>query len=109
MDTMNATSLKTTGTIKPDGTLELDDKTNLPPGRVRVTLSIVPEGTGAKEDTWTVLERIWKENETLGLKPRTAEEIDAYINGLRDELEEHANQIEALQEEIARTKGKPGC
>jgi hypothetical protein len=106
---MNATNLTTTGTVKPDGTLELDGKTTLPPGRVRVTLSIVPEETVAKEDTWTVLQRIWKENEELGLKPRTAEEIDAYINGLRDELEEHANQIEALQEEIARAKGKPAC
>ena len=106
---MNATHLTTTGTVKPDGTLELDGKTNLPPGRVRVTLSIVPEAAGAKEDTWVVLERIWKENETLGLKPRTAEEIDADINSLRDELEEHASQIEALQEEAARTKGKPPC
>jgi hypothetical protein len=97
------------GTVRPDGTLELDGKTSLPPGRVQVTLSIVPEASSAKEDTWTVLERIWKENEVLGLKPRTAEEIDAYINGLRDELEEHAIQIEALQEEIARAKGKPAC
>ena len=30
------------------------------------------------------------------------EEIDAYINGLRDELEEHANQIEAIQKEARR-------
>jgi len=106
---MNATHLTMSGTIKPDGTLELEGKINLPPGRVRVALNIVPEASGAKEDTWAVLQRIWKENEALGLKPRTAEEIDAYINGLRDELEEHANQIEALQEGIARAKGKPAC
>ncbi len=101
---MNATHLTTTGTIKPDGTLELDGKTNLPPGRVRVTLSIVAESPAKKEDTWEVLQRIWKENEALGLKRRTAEEIDAYINALRDELEEHANQIEAIQEEARRAR-----
>jgi hypothetical protein len=107
--TMNAASLVMLGTVKPDGTLELEGKTKLPPGRVRVSLTVTPEPAQSREDTWAVLERIWKENETLGLKPRTREEIDADLNALRDELEEHANQIEALQEEAERTREKPAC
>jgi hypothetical protein len=57
-----------------------------------------------REDTWTVLERIWAEREALGIPPRTREEIDAEINALRDELEEHANEIEAIQEEARRAR-----
>jgi len=31
------------GTLKPDGTLELDEKPKLTPGRVRVTMASLPE------------------------------------------------------------------
>jgi hypothetical protein len=106
---MNAIPLEMSGVIKPDGTLELEGRTTLPPGRVRVTLTVTPEPSEQREDTWTVLERIWKENEARGANPRTREEIDAEVNALRDELEEHANQIEALQEEAQRAREKPPC
>src|SRR5262249_1254459 len=92
------------GTVKPDGTLELEGKTNLPPGRVRVTMSVVPEQPEAREDVLTVLERIRAEREALGMTPRSAEEIDAGINGLRDELEERLSQIEAIQQEAERAR-----
>ena len=101
---MNATHLVMNGTVKPDSTLELEGKTNLPPGRVRVTMSVMPEGAGPREDTWTVLQRIWKQNEELGLKPRSAEEIDAEINALRDELEERLDQLEAIHKEAERAR-----
>jgi hypothetical protein len=97
------------GTVRSDGALELDDKVQLAPGRVQVTLQPVAQPVPPREDTWTVLERIWKENEAMGRKPRTREEIDADINGLREELEEHANAIEAIQEEAARAREKPAC
>ncbi len=97
------------GTVRPDGALELDAPVDVPPGRVQITLQSVPETVPAREDTWAVLERIWKENEAQGRKPRTREEIDADINELRDELEEHAEAIEAIQEEAARARAKPAC
>jgi hypothetical protein len=106
---MNATQLVMSGTIRPDGTLELEGKTNLPPGRVRVTLNIVPEQPGQREDVLTVLQRIHAEQKARGMKPRSAAEIDAYINALRDELEEHANQIEAIQEEAQRARESGKC
>ena len=31
------------GVVKPDGTLELQEKVNMPPGRVQVTVSPLPE------------------------------------------------------------------
>ena len=33
------TTVQTQGTLKPDGTLVLDQKPTLPPGRVRVTIA----------------------------------------------------------------------
>lgn len=44
---MNNATVIVDGTLKPDGTLELDEKPPLPAGRVRVTLqaeSVLPEG-----------------------------------------------------------------
>ncbi len=106
---MNAVPLVMYGTVKPDGSLELEGKTELPPGRVRVALTVMAEPTQPKESVWKVLERIWAEREALGMPSRTREEIDASVNELRDELEEHANAIEALQEESAREREKRGC
>src|SRR4051812_35237245 len=88
---MSKTSLVMKGTVKPDGTLELEGTTSLPPGPVRVALTVTAEPETQREDTWTVLERIWKENAARGAKPRTREEIDADLNALRDELEEAPN------------------
>jgi hypothetical protein len=105
------------GTLKPDGTLDLDEKPNLPAGRVQVTLQAVPEPTASGPGWWEVLQRIWREQAASGFKGRTKEEIDADVQQLRDELEEHANRIERLQEEAqraredakARPRGKPEC
>jgi hypothetical protein len=101
---VNVTQLVMHGTVKPDGTLELEGKTNLPPGRVKVTLNVIPEAAQTKEDVWTVLERIWEERKVLGMPARTREEIDAEINALRDELEERMDQLQAIQDEAARAR-----
>jgi predicted RNase H-like nuclease (RuvC/YqgF family) len=75
----------------------------LPPGSVEVT---VPPAASAREDTWAVLQRIWAEQKAEGRQPRTVEEIDAGINELRDDLEEHAPGIERLQEETEAQRKK---
>jgi hypothetical protein len=93
---MEPTSVTVHGILKPDGSLELSKPVGLPPGPVEVTVQC---GAPAREDTWTVLQRIWADQRAEGRQPRTAEEIDAEINQLRDELEEHALAIERLQEE----------
>jgi hypothetical protein len=93
---METTSVTVHGVLKPDGTLELSQPVGLPPGPVEVT---VQTAAPVREDTWTVLQRIWAEQKAEGRQPRTVEEIDAGINELRDELEEHALAIERLQEE----------
>jgi hypothetical protein len=71
------------GTLRPDGTLELDDKPALPPGRVQVTVQ--PIAPTSRENTWDVLQRIWDERKAMGMPSRSREEIDKVIRELRDE------------------------
>ena len=80
-----------------EGTLELAEKVNLPPGPVLVTLDVKPTKSG--DDLVTVVTEIWKERAARGEKGRTKEEIDADVQALRDELEDRAR----------RSPEKPPC
>ena len=55
---MSATHVVVEGTLKPDGSLELDSKPNLPPGRVQLIVQPLPELP--KDDPfWQMMQRIW--------------------------------------------------
>src|SRR5690349_11449951 len=82
------------GILKPDGTLELSQPIQLPPGPVEVTVKTVEQG---RPDTLSVLQRIWAERQADPRPRRTKEEIDAEVEGLRNELEEHILAAEELQ------------
>jgi hypothetical protein len=97
------------GTLKPDGTLELDEKPTLPAGRVQVTLMREAPAEAPKEDVLTVLERIWKEREARGMKGRSKEEIDAEVSAMRREMDERQEEIERLQEEAGRSREDRAC
>jgi len=99
---METTEAISGGTLKADGTLELDRPLGLPPGRVEVRVRRVPQAAMG-DSMWTVLERIWAER--AGRTPRTAAEIDAEINALRDESEERLRAVEAIQAAGARARG----
>jgi hypothetical protein len=86
------------GTLKPDGTLELDEKPNLPPGRVEVLLRAVPPASPPAEDWWQFLQRVRAEREASGHRFRTKEEIDADLEDLRSDNE----RLEELYREIER-------
>lgn len=94
---MSTDEAMVTGRVKPDGTLELDQKVPLPPGPVRVTVQAAVSPPGP-EETWTALERIWEQRKALGIKGRTREEIDAQIDALRDESEEELREIERVHD-----------
>jgi hypothetical protein len=106
---MSRSQARIYGTLKADGTLELDENPNLPPGRVQVILSAAPAEAGAKESVWTVLDKIWAERTALGIHGRTREEIDAGVKALRDEWEEHMLSLERIHDEGRRGREKPGC
>ena len=104
---MDLTQVEVQGTLKADGTLELDEKPALPAGRVKVVVQSLT--SSAKADPWAVLERIWAERNERGLQPRTGEQIDADINAMRDEWEEHQQELDRLQAPNPPAGEKPGC
>lgn len=85
------------GTIKPDGSLELNHPLDLPPGEVRVTVQPLETPPQSKEDIRTFLERIRADQKMRGHAPQTREEIDADLQALRDEAEEETQEIENIQ------------
>jgi hypothetical protein len=92
------TVVEVQGTLQADGTLVLDEKLSLPPGRVRVTVQPVE----ARADVIEVLRRIHAEQVAGGHVPRSREEIDADIAAMREEDEQRMQEIERLHEECQR-------
>jgi hypothetical protein len=104
---MNPMRMEVTGTVQPDGTLVLDEKLALPAGRIRLAIEVVtPSG---RKDLWDTLEKIWAERKERGMRPRTAEEIDAELAEMRDEWEAHQEALERIQEDAQKTREQPPC
>ncbi len=88
---MSLTEIVVNGTLKPDGTLELDQKPGLPAGRVTVVLrqesGIAPAANAEppKENWWQFMQRARKELEASGAKFMNEEEVNAHIAWLREE------------------------
>ncbi len=90
------------GQIRPDGTLQVEEKVNLPPGPVSVTVQSVP--AAARKRTIQVLEEIWAAREARGIVGRSKEEIDAEINAMRDEDEKRMKEIETIRQQPSGKK-----
>jgi hypothetical protein len=101
---MDPTQVTVEGTLQPDGTLVLDEKPDLPPGRVRVRMEAAKgRPVQSAEELMAVLRGIWARRNADGCPARTAEEVDTEIGALRDEAEERVAEIGRLQGE--RTEG----
>lgn len=93
------------GTLKPDGTLELDRKPNLPPGQVTVVLRQEAEVVLPKDDPfWQRMQAMWDAQKAAGHVPRSAEAVEAERRQVRDEWEERTRATERLQEEARRLR-----
>jgi hypothetical protein len=99
---MATTTVEIQGTLQADGTLVLDEKPNLPPGRVRVTVQPVLDYT--QTPIWQTLEQIHAKLRASGHVPRSAEEIDAEIAAMRQEDEERMQALERLHDECWRQR-----
>lgn len=106
---MNQTQVEVQGTLQPDGTLVLDEKPNLPPGRVRVVVQTVAEPPAKpKESLVEFVKRVRREAEASGSHFMNDEEVTAWIEELRaddDRIEEVYREIE----EEKQRRGSPGC
>lgn len=98
---MNPTEVVVQGTLNPDGTLQLDEKPNLPPGRVQVVLrhhiAKIPEPLGSA--FFQMMEEIWAGQRARGHVPRSIEEVEAERRVLREEVDDEIDAAIRLQEE----------
>ena len=99
---MSLQEIVVAGTLKPDGTLELDQKPDLPPGRVTVVLRPESEAaTPPQEDWWQFLQRTRRELEAAGHPFMNEEEVNAHMEWLRarDQIDDLLRQAD---------EGRPG-
>ncbi len=94
---MNATQILTSGTLKPDGTLELNEKPALAPGPVQVLIRAQPKMDGGSESWWEFLQRSRAELLAEGYAFRSKEEIDADLSERRNADERRLQSIQNLQ------------
>lgn len=104
---MSVATMIVEGVVKPDGTLEVLEKLDLPAGRVQVTVRSVTEPT-QPDRFWKMMESLWADLRSGGRAPRTREEIDAEIDALRNEADEQMQAVERLQEECRRAGEQDG-
>jgi hypothetical protein len=81
------------GTLNADGTLQLDEKPNLSPGRVTVILQPAQARTPGKRGLADVIDDIRKGQQTRGFQGRSPEEI---AEGLREGEDEYDMRVQAL-------------
>jgi hypothetical protein len=81
---VSLTEITVAGTLNPDGTLELDQKPNLPPGRVTVLPRKGPGPTPPNEDWWQFMQRARRELEAAGSHFINEEEVAAHVEWLRE-------------------------
>lgn len=91
------------GTVREDGTLELDDRVPMPAGRVLVTVQPVVQPP-ADDPFWQRMEQIWAGQRARGHVPRTKEQIDRELEDLRDDAEAEMQAVERLHEECQRAR-----
>ncbi len=87
------------GTLKPDGTVELENQPNLPAGPVEVVLRPLSPPSPGPEDWWQYLQRVRREAEAAGGPFRSEGEIeqqrrdfrlgDERIEQIHKEIEKH--------------------
>ena len=99
---MSASSITVTGSLRPDGTIVLDQKPQLPPGPVRVQIepASAEQGSQPGQEFVALMERVWA---TRGERTtRTGEGIVAEIRAMREESDERLLALERIR------SGQPG-
>lgn len=103
---MIATHIVVEAVLKPDGTLELDSKVALPPGRVQLivqSLADLPSG----DPFWQTMERVWAGQRARRQVARTKEEIDHEINAMRAEADDEMRENEQLHNDCRAARDLP--
>jgi hypothetical protein len=103
---MSRTQIELEGTLQPDGTLVLDGKPELPPGRVQVVLRALPQSPRRPAESLVeFVHRVRRESEARGHRFMTGEEANAWIEELRAD-DDRAEQAYRDAEGERRRQGR---
>ena len=91
------------GTVKMDGTLELDKALPMPPGRVQVTVQPVPQPP-VNDPFWARMEQLWAGQQARGHAPRTVEEVERERATLREESDQELLEMERIHRDCAEAR-----
>jgi hypothetical protein len=104
---MSLTEVTVEGTLRPDGTVALDERPALPPGRVTVVLRPAKAAPAAQEDWFQYMLNARKQMEDAGSHFMDDAELKAHIEWLRE-----GDRIDDLlreSDEHGRRPGPPEC
>lgn len=93
---MSLTETVIEGTLKPDGTLELDQKPNLSPGRVQVIVQPLPTPVPANRGLVEVMDEIRASQRARGYQGRTLDAMQAGEKARQEEDAEYDQRCEQL-------------
>ena len=82
---MSLTEVVVEGTLKSDGTLELNERPNLLPGPVTVFLRQAAQVPTPREGWWPFMQKARKRLEEAGARFLDENEMQAHIEWLREE------------------------
>jgi len=85
------------GALTEDGQLILDEKPDLPAGRVRVRLWSAERPAESDETMWDVLDRIHTDQRARGYRGRSLAEAVTEVRALRDEWDEREAALEEFR------------
>jgi hypothetical protein len=80
---VSLTQVEIQGVLQPDGTLVLDEKPNLPAGRVRVVVESQEPIAPPAEDLLDFVRRVQRDSLARGHRFQSDEELAAWIEELR--------------------------
>ncbi len=104
---MATTILETLGTVRPDGTLDLDQKVTVVPGRVKVRVESVEVPAPPAETLVQFVQRTRRELEAAGHKFMNDEEVTAWIEELRSDDDRIEQIYRQADEEKVRGNDAP--
>lgn len=81
------------GMLQSDGTLKLDQKLNLPPGQVLVTVQPMSSAPPTKRGLTHVIDEIRRGQQARNFQGRSAEEIESSRNEGEAEYEQRAKAV----------------
>lgn len=97
------------GTLTPDGTLVLDEKPNLSPGRVTVVVrreSEVKRPQRLGDGFFDMMQAIWAGQAARNFVPRTVAEVESQRRELRMDTEVEIEMAIRLQDESRSLRGQ---